>query len=1208
MESNHSLKLVMREHPILRNSPFELTMNRRSFSRALTEVALATIGVANVTESLGKAYSARPGASAWETRKLISLNGKGWQLLGLPLGQGETLGIQTRMPQGLNLIPISIPNNVQLSAGVGDPYGQGQELWGINAKEWWYLRSFHSPQVNSSQRVKLVFEGADYFADVWLNGQKLGSHEGAYTQFSFDIGPLLSQFGSNYIAIRVRAPWKMFGRSHFEYMKGEFDSSWDALPGPGQVVFPLGLHRSVRLEVTGPVRVEKLQVWTLQLKEQKASLAIRGTLSNVCSARTVHLELFVKPANFSGPRFKLPTQRITFSGVPAELKEIYLEFTLSDPRLWWTWDLGSQNLYKLSARVSDEKGVTLDFLSVNFGIRTIERNAELQYKLNGRPLLVRGAWYPMSKLYPAETDAWTYEKDLLLARHANMNHLINYTVVEKREFYELADRLGILLFIELPFNQEGPLNVLNREYPRREEYIRWSAQQVAEIVRDLSNHPSIGVWSALSEVTGNGYDFSTSPDPRIAAAADGYRVFSDKMEETVLANDPDALYFKGYCDFGEHHFWEGSLFKGTTYDQQFDAKADFVSEYGALAYFPMESIRKILDPEKVWNVGFRKWSAMELPVNPQRLSYLTGDSYQGLEFLMPELADNVDLHPQSLRNLVNDSQVYQAFLYGYAGDAYRRKLFDPIHGIRSWMFKNFPLKPVSGFGVIDCFNTPMMAFYAQRRTYAPVTISFAVRYALESIPVDSRWTVPIWVSNASSSNVTVVVRAALYSLEGKKLHEQEKRALVLSHQASAVDHFSCDLPGEAGIYLLRGHCKAGGNVLATNEMYVKVVPPATRKPLRLLVLGTPDWAEPVISYLSNLGAKITLVLRKSGPVLNSAGDFPGSAEALREQYDAIWLTGFDSYWREAPQSWAPVIVRAVEGGVAFIHTGSWASFHGGGDDKTAALDLTPLADILPVMIPHANDVWDAQLAALPGRRAASSTEPKIEVSGNAPDWLKQADFGGLYPQNYHVLGPRRGATVLFSVDGQPLLVMGHYGRGRTIAYLGFSPDWGGKTQTVVDRCIRTREGRLFLMVAAAALALASGKDLAAPMAELLRTRVTPIFETLRKLPTGTWPDVSLFWLEIGKTSAKAQIHIKNGPFYQRGLRLRFEGRDFAEGSVLPLWSDQFFDLLPNEEIKCSVELIARRGRSVHAMHKFSIVAEILHSPQTKAYAVPAPSK
>ena len=199
--------------------------------------------------------------------------------------------------------------------------------------------------------------------------------------------------------------------------------------------------------------------------------------------------------------------RLLLAGQPGESQGIELAAQVKQPKLWWTWDQGPQNLYTAEASLVDGKGLVIDRLSATFGIRTLERDDNMLYKLNGRPVFFRGAWFAMSKLYPATTDRWTYEKDLRLARHANMNHLVNYTVVEKEDFYDLADRLGILLFIELPFNQEGPEDAVNKNYPRRDEFIRWSSEEVAKIVRSLANHPSVGVWSALSEVTENGTRF-----------------------------------------------------------------------------------------------------------------------------------------------------------------------------------------------------------------------------------------------------------------------------------------------------------------------------------------------------------------------------------------------------------------------------------------------------------------------------------------------------------------------------------------------------------------------------------------------------------------------------------------------------------------------------------------------------------------------------
>ena len=234
-------------------------------------------------------------------------------------------------------------------------------------------------------------------------------------------------------------------------------------------------------------------------------------------------------------------------------------------------------------------------------------------------------------------------------------------------------------------------------------------------------------------------------------------------------------------------------------------------------------------------------------------------------------------------------------------------------------------------------------------------------------------------------------------------------------------------------------------------MYVKVVPKATRKALRVLVLGTPEWAQPVADYLTNLGASVTPVIYEPTVIREPENPFPTSAESLRQNYDVIWLAGFDDYWREAPEQVTQTIVQAVESGVTFIHTGSWGSFHGGGE-RAAALDLTPLAQVLPVEVQHENDVFPktsyrtgAEVNAPP-----PSWPGPITASDAAPRWLREVDFTGLAPAGqskddfgsgpgYHLLNPRPDATVLLRVAGQPLLVSGHYGKGLTLAYLGFSP-------------------------------------------------------------------------------------------------------------------------------------------------------------------------
>jgi beta-mannosidase len=1108
-------------------------------------------------------------------RTEISLDGSGWRLYGLQIGEGERLGLESRTSLNGG-VSVEVPSDVQQFI-LKDPWGQGQDVVDINKKEWWYTRLFPTPKGAANHQVRLVLDGVDYFAQVWLNGTQLGSHEGAYTRFEFDVTDLLRSGSENYLAVKVTAPWNVPGRSHYEFMKGEFEEWWDALPGPGQVVFPLGLHRSVRLEVTSAARVSALRVWTVALKDASAEVKSQIQIANRNGAKQLTAQITIRPENFTGEAVTLPPRKISFGGDPAS-QDLEFVSEIHNPRLWWTWDQGPQNLYRAEAVISDDAGVVLDRFSTVFGIRTLERDANLLYRINGRPVFFRGAWYPMSRLYPASTDRWTYEKDLRLARNANMNHLVNYTVVEKDEFYELADRLGILVFIELPFNQEGPIDALNAKYPRRAEFIRWASSETAQIVRALANHPSVGVWAAVSEVTENGKDFSVGWDPRVAEAADGYDLFVKAIGHVVEENDPDSLYFRGYCDFGEHHFWEGAFFDGSTYDQQFDAVAPFVSEYGALAFFPPESIRRIIDPKEVWEPGAGKWSPVALPIHLKRMSYVHPWQLFGLDFFTANIASNVERHIGSFDDYIYDSQFYQAFLYGYAGDAYRRKLFNPINGARSWMFKSFPEIPIGGFGVIDAFDTPTRAYYEQKRTFAPVSMSFATRYPLESLPTGSPWSVPVWVSNASPEDIpSVSVESTLYSLSGQLVATKTLEASLPANKSQMIFEMKETLPDISGVYVLRGRVKDSARVLAESEQYLKVVPRATRKTLRVLLVGTPEWTQPMECYLRGLGAAVTTVVSELTIIRPPRNPFPNSAAELRKNYDVIWLAGFNNYWREAPEEWTAIIREAVDSGVSFVHTGSLASFHGGGE-KAAALDLTSLSQLLPVEVGHENDVLlksSFKVGKEPNGLAVKDTELVIEATPDAPSWLKAYNFGATTPDSYHLLRPRGKARTLLEMGGTPLLVSGQFGKGRTYAYMGFTPQGSMRltdSPVILDRVIRaSSEARLMTTISAALLALASGEDPAASLAELLERRESPLYETLKGLPQPAWPDITVSWI----SQSAGRVRIQNGAGYSLGLRLRLDGPAMASGQAVALWNNQFFDLLPGEMVEADFSILSR---------------------------------
>src|SRR5262249_46676976 len=210
---------------------------------------------------------------------------------------------------------------VQRQIGLSDMdlYYQSRTLSLVNQKEWWYRKQFVIPESEAGKFLRLVFDGVDYFASVWLNGEKLGEHEGAYVSFSYDVTRKI-RFGKvNLLAVKVTCPWIPQGRGFLEYMKGDWTTIdpenqlhinqppfflgpyWDGIPADGNAAFPMGLSRDVKLVSSGFSVLDDLFVSTKSLNaDGSATLAISGTIKNY-GDRNVNatLKWKISPENFA---------------------------------------------------------------------------------------------------------------------------------------------------------------------------------------------------------------------------------------------------------------------------------------------------------------------------------------------------------------------------------------------------------------------------------------------------------------------------------------------------------------------------------------------------------------------------------------------------------------------------------------------------------------------------------------------------------------------------------------------------------------------------------------------------------------------------------------------------------------------------------------------------------------------------------------------
>ena len=225
---------------------------------------------------------------------------------------------------------------------------------------------------------------------------------------------------------------------------------------------------------------------------------------------------------------------------------------------------------------------------------------------------------------------------------------------------------------------------------------------------------------------------------------------------------------------------------------------------------------------------------------------------------------------------------------------------------------------------------------------------------------------------------------------------------------------------------------------------------------------------------------------------------------------------------------------------------------------------------------------------------------KISAATDAPDWLKSVQFPVL-SLDHHTLKAKPDSRILLKLNEDPLLVTGKFGQGNVIAYTGFPPAFGSKDTLLLDRVLQTStEYYLFAQISATILALASKEEPPVSIADLLNARSTPLFETLKNASGSDFPDVTLKWERTDSKNPRAKIHIKNGKNYLRQFRLRFDGPDFASGKAIPIWSNQYFDLLPGEEADCNVEI---RKADRNSLGQVVMIGEILQKSDLKKYPV-----
>jgi hypothetical protein len=156
----------------------------------------------------------------------------------------------------------------------------------------------------------------------------------------------------------------------------------------------------------------------------------------------------------------------------------------------------------------------------------------------------------------------------------------------------------------------------------------------------------------------------------------------------------------------------------------------------------------------------------------------------------------VDGDWRSAKEMVEASQLYQAFLLQYASDAFRRKKYNPIQDARWWEYKD--IAPVFYGGFLDFDQVPKIAYYAYKRSMAQLAVSLAVKDQLEPQVAGQALHIPVWVVNDHRFAIPLDVHCQVLDLSGREIYAQSVHATVGPDQSRTVEVLNWTVPDVAG--------------------------------------------------------------------------------------------------------------------------------------------------------------------------------------------------------------------------------------------------------------------------------------------------------------------------------------------------------------------------------------------------------------------------
>ena len=378
----------------------------------------------------------------------------------------------------------STPDHVEFDQTIHVPFAPESLASGIGYSRFipccWYQRRIMPPPLAEGERLLLHFGAVDYGATVWVDDHFAGSHEGGYTPFSLDITDLLRADVPQVVAVRV-----LDDPTDLAKPRGKQD--WQTEPHAIWYPRTTGIWQTVWLETVPATRIGTLR-WSSSL--QAWDIGLEAILEGV-PRDDVRLSIQLRVGEGLDRKLLADDTYYVVAG------EVHRRIALSDPgiddfRNELLWSPDSPTLITARVRLWAMRGELLDDVESYTAIRSVGIEGD-RFTLNGRPyplrmVLDQGYW-PATGL-TAPDDA-ALRRDVELAKEMGFNGVRKHQKLEDPRYLYWADRLGLLVWGEMPSAYR---------FTKR-SVARVTREWTEAILRDIG-HPCLIAWVPFNESWG----------------------------------------------------------------------------------------------------------------------------------------------------------------------------------------------------------------------------------------------------------------------------------------------------------------------------------------------------------------------------------------------------------------------------------------------------------------------------------------------------------------------------------------------------------------------------------------------------------------------------------------------------------------------------------------------------------------------------------